>query len=325
MANIIRCKKDVAVIGAGHWGKNYIRILNEKRRLHTVCETKLQFRLPEAIGWVKNPEYIQENPQIKSVVIATPPETHFKLAIEMLKSGKHVLVEKPMCMSSTEGVILGVEARSDKRILMVGHLLRYHPAFRKVLELINADQIGKLNYIYASRLNLGRIRENENVWWSFAPHDISMILALTGKEPTKVRACGSHNLKRIQCDSTMTLMSFGNDIGAHIFVSWLHPFKRHELVCIGSRGMITFDDCKSWDEKICVSMLRPDITSIPEYEPVKQAEPLEIEIDHFLECCDASGKETEVSPVTDAAEGISVLKILERAQQSMEDNNGREQ
>jgi len=326
MAEIIHCKKDIAVIGAGHWGKNHIRILNDLRRLHTICEKRppheWNFKAPDAVGWVDELEYIQENPQIKGVIIATPPESHYEIAMKMLKSKKHVLVEKPMCMSSRNGNILKIEASAQERILMVGHLLQYHNGFRTMRRLIDEGRIGELRYIYSNRLNLGRIRENENVWWSFAPHDISMILALTGEAPEKVWAKGWHGLKQKQCDSTITYLTFKKGINAHIYVSWLHPFKRHELVGIGSEGMIVFDNCRPWDEKVCLYKPDKDLKgSEQKYVRLAAIEPLEVEIKHFLECCDKTGDELQRKPVTDSNEGIKVLKALENAQRSMEANS----
>jgi predicted dehydrogenase/acetyltransferase-like isoleucine patch superfamily enzyme len=258
---------------------------------------------------------------LDAVALATPAETHAPMALSALAAGKHVFVEKPLALSVAEGRRVVEGARAAGRTLMVGHLLRYHPAFLQLQRLIDGGGLGRLQYIYSNRLNLGRIRREENVFWSFAPHDISMILALAGEMPERVRAVGSCYLHKTLADVTTTHLAFANGINAHVFVSWLHPFKEQKLVVVGEAGMAVFDDGMPWPDKLVVYPHRIDWKSgIP--TPARAAaeavaldsetEPLELECRHFLECV-ATGER----PCTDGAEGLRVLEVLERAQRAM--------
>ncbi len=187
---------------------------------------------------------------IPAIAIATPAETHLELARLALLAGKDVFVEKPLTLAEKDAGELIALARKKKSILMVGHLLQYHPAFIKLKELAFCGDLGRINYIYSHRLNLGKIRREENILWSFAPHDISMILALAGEEPESVLATGGNYLHKKIADVTTTHLEFSSGLKAHIFVSWLHPFKDQKLVVVGDRKMAVFDDTLPWEEKL---------------------------------------------------------------------------
>jgi len=187
---------------------------------------------------------------IQGVVISTPAETHFNIARESLLAGKHVYVEKPLVLKEEEGHELIALAQKKNLVLMVGHLLQYHPIFMRLKEMARAGELGRINYIYSNRLNLGKIRREENILWSFAPHDISMILSLAGEEPESLVTTGGNYLHQKIADVTTTHMEFPSGLRAHIFVSWLHPFKEQKLVVVGDKKMAVFDDTLSWEDKL---------------------------------------------------------------------------
>jgi len=220
----------VAVIGTGYWGKNLVRNFHSLGALKLICEKSEStlIRLKDqyqgidtclALADVLNRE------DISGVAIATPAESHFNIAREAVMAGKHVFVEKPLVLSEDDGRELIALALERKKILMVGHLLQYHPSFIRLKELVSAGDLGRINYIYSHRLNLGKIRREENIRWSFAPHDISMILSLAGEEPASILTTGGNYLHEHIADVTTTHLEFPSGLRAHIFVSWLHPFK----------------------------------------------------------------------------------------------------
>jgi UDP-2-acetamido-3-amino-2,3-dideoxy-glucuronate N-acetyltransferase len=234
-------------------------------------------------------------------------------------AGKDVLVEKPLCLSIEEGKELVAIAREKQRILMVGHLLWYHPAVRKLKELIDEGELGRIQYIYSNRLNLGKIRREENILWSFAPHDISVILGLLGEMPDAVTAQGGNYLHDKIADVTVSLLSFSSGVKAHIFVSWLHPYKEQKLIVVGDRQMAVFDDLESESKLV----LYPHSIRWKNHQPVPDRaekrlvrldllEPLQAECLHFLECI-----KTRRSPRTDGVEGLRVLTVLQQCQQAL--------
>ena len=313
----------VAVIGCGHWGKNHVRNFHALGALAAVSDANagLAQTMSETYGVpVKDYADILADPAVTGVVIAAPAEAHGDLAIQALDAGKHVFVEKPLALTvdEAEGVLAAAEKAG--RILMVGHLLQYHPAFIKLVEMVRAGELGQLQYLYSNRLNLGKIRREENALWSFAPHDISMILGLVGDEPTAVRAEGGSYLHDVIADVTTTHLTFPGGVQAHVFVSWLHPFKEQKLVVVGDKAMAVFNDGEPWEQKLLVYPHRidwQDGVPTPEKadaEPIvlEQSEPLRDECQHFLECM-ASGS----TPRTDGAEGLRVLSVLERAESDM--------
>ncbi|MGZ6226164.1 MAG: Gfo/Idh/MocA family protein, partial [Syntrophales bacterium] len=224
---------NVAVIGTGYWGKNLVRNYAELGALKLICDksesllSQLRKRHPQIETCLALNDVLGRA-DIAGVAIATPAETHFTLAREALLAGKHVYVEKPLVLLESQALELINLAAEQKLTLMVGHLLQYHPAFVRLKDLAAAGELGRINYIYSHRLNLGKIRREENILWSFAPHDISMILALAGEEPESVLATGGNYLHRRIADVTTTHLEFPSGLKAHIFVSWLHPFKEQK-------------------------------------------------------------------------------------------------
>jgi UDP-2-acetamido-3-amino-2,3-dideoxy-glucuronate N-acetyltransferase len=318
--------KHIAVIGAGYWGRNLVRNYAHLNALGMICDRNAavlgQFR--EQYPGVETCLTLSDvlaRKDIQGIAIATPAETHFRIAREAMLSGKHLFVEKPLVLQEKEAEELIQLAGERHLILMVGHLIQYHPSFEKLKQLAASGELGRINYIYSHRLNLGKIRREENILWSFAPHDISMILALTGEEPEAVMATGGNYLHNKIADVTTTHLEFASGLKAHIFVSWLHPFKEQKLVVVGDRKMAVFDDTKPWPEKL---LLYPHVIKWennmplpakgePERIETLQEEPLALECRHFLRCI-----ETGQSPVTDGREGLRVLKVLNAAQRSLE-------
>jgi UDP-2-acetamido-3-amino-2,3-dideoxy-glucuronate N-acetyltransferase len=316
---------NVAVIGTGYWGNNLVRNYAELGALKLICDKsetlldKLKKRHPQIETCLALNDVLGRA-DIEGVAIATPAETHFTLAREALLAGKHVYVEKPLVLLESQAVELINLAQEQKLTLMVGHLLQYHPAFVRLKELASAGELGRINYIYSHRLNLGKIRREENILWSFAPHDISMILALAGEEPESVLATGGNYLHRKIADVTTTHLEFPSGLKAHIFVSWLHPFKEQKLVVVGERKMAVFDDTRPWNEKLLIypheikwqNYIPVPSTATPEYVTVTEMEPLKLECEHFLSCI-ATGQ----PPMTDGQEGLRVLRILNSSQRSL--------
>ncbi len=318
--------KNIAVIGTGYWGKNLVRNFHNLNALHTICDTnpdavKNFLEQYKGIKGVTAFSDILNDPDIKGIAISTPAVTHATLAREAILAGKDVYVEKPLCLSEDEGAELTDLAKQNGRILMVGHLLWYHPVVLKLKELVDKGELGRIRYIYSNRLNLGKLRREENVLWSFAPHDISVILGLTGEMPESVRAQGGNYLHQKIADTTVTLLNFASGIRAHIFVSWLHPFKEQKLVVVGEKQMAVFDDTAPWDEKLILYPHTIDwMENIPvahraegQQVAVEQDEPLRAECAHFLECM-----KSRRLPRTDGEEGLRVLRILNASQASLE-------
>ena len=320
----------IAVIGSGYWGRNLVRNFNNLNALKLICdksETLLgnfNEQYPEVETCLAFNEVLNRS-DIEGVAIATPAETHYALAREALLAGKHVYVEKPLVLREEEGQELIHIAQENNLRLMVGHLLQYHPVFVRLKELALSGELGRINYIYSHRLNLGKIRREENILWSFAPHDISMILALAGEEPESVMATGGNYLHKKIADVTTTHLEFPSGLQAHIFVSWLHPFKEQKLVLVGDSKMAVFDDTRPWEEKLLMFPHRIDWQNnmpVPtkgkaERVEIPQDEPLKLECLQFLECIE-NGQEAR----TDANEGLRVLRILNASQASL-DQGGR--
>jgi UDP-2-acetamido-3-amino-2,3-dideoxy-glucuronate N-acetyltransferase len=322
----MKTKPNIAVIGSGYWGKNLVRNFDKLGALKLICDknqhTLSQFKdqYPEVDVCMAYSDVLNRD-DIQGVVIATPAETHYFLAKEAILAGKNVYVEKPLVLDEKEGEELITLAKKHNRVLMVGHLLQYHPAFIRLKELVKGGELGRINYIYSNRLNLGKIRREENVFWSFAPHDISMILTLAGELPDKVSVTGGCYLHKTIADVTTTHLEFSSGLKAHIFVSWLHPFKEQKLVVVGDKKMAVFDDMKPWEEKLLVysheihwdANIPFPVKAEPERIEIIQSEPLKNECQHFLECIQEAKQ-----PITDGSEGLGVLKVLKVGQKSLE-------
>src|SRR5436190_7022475 len=230
----------IACIGAGAWGANLVRNFHELGALHKVVELDAERRAEIAAKYPSVPftdsiDAVLNDPDIAAVAIATPAVTHGDLAKRALLAGKDVFVENPLCLSPQQGRQLVDLAEREKRILMVGHLLWYHPAVLALKDLLDRGELGRIQYIYSHRLNLGKIRREENILWSFAPHDISVILGLVRETPTDIQAQGGNYLHPGIADVTMSTLAFPSGVRAHVFVSWLHPFKEQKLVVVGDR------------------------------------------------------------------------------------------
>jgi len=313
----------VAVLGCGYWGQNLVRVFDQLGALHAVHDPDpaAAAAMTQAHGVGSRAlEEIFADDEIDAVAIAAPAAQHGELALACLGAGKHVFVEKPLALDVGDAERVCEAATSADRRLMVGHLLRYHPAFLRLDELVRHGALGRVDYLYSNRLNLGRFRREENILWSFAPHDLSMILALVGTEPSEVHAVGSWPLHREVADVTTTHLSFPGGEQAHVFVSWLHPYKEQKLVVVGDRGMAVFDDREPWESKLSIYPHRVDwhdglpqpVWADAEPIAVKPGEPLEAECRHFLDCVG-----TGETPRTDGAEGLRVLRVLQAAERSL--------
>lgn len=314
--------KTIAVIGCGYWGKNLVRNFNQLGALHTVCDLTPQGRAiaaeiaPEA-RIVASLADVADDPQIQGVVVATPAETHHAVAGQMLKAGKDLFVEKPLALTFEQGQALVQLAHRYERILMVGHVLEYHPAIVRLRELISTGALGKIRYIYSNRLNLGKIRTEENILWSFAPHDIAVILRLVGDIPFQVIACGGSYIQPNIADVTITNLLFDNGVRAHIHVSWLHPFKEQRLVVIGSKKMASFDDVAKrlvlYDQHVDIKQGEPiPVKGEGEIVDFAADEPLRLECQAFLRAIS-----TRQPAITDGESGLRVLRVLQAAQRSL--------
>lgn len=308
----------VTVIGCGYWGKNLVRNFHQLGALAMVCDMTAEGRAAAAKIAPGVPVAASlDDVTTGAVVIATPAETHFALVHDALSAGRDVFVEKPMALTYDQGRQLVRLAEAKQRILMVGHVLEYHPAILKLRELIRDDRLGKIRYIYSNRLSLGKVRREENILWSFAPHDIAVILRLMETAPFQVVACGGSYVQPNIADVTITNLLFDNGVRAHIFVSWLHPFKEQRLVVIGSRKMASFDDVNKqlilYDERVDIQEGMP-IPIKGEGERIEFAadEPLRLECEAFLRAV-----ATRQAPLTDGRSGLQVLQVLQAAQRSL--------
>lgn len=313
----------VAVVGVGYWGKNLVRNFYDLGTLKALCDSQ------ESVETLCNQQYkgvkfyrefkdVLSDPEITAVTLATPAITHYELAKAALRAGKDVLVEKPLAIELEHGEELVRLAQANGRILMVGHILRYHPAVLKLQQLIAAGTLGKICYLYSNRLNIGKIRTEENILWSFAPHDISVMLALLNEMPSQVSCQGSAYLSRDVVDVTLSHFEFPSGVQAHIFVSWLHPIKEQKLVVVGTERMAVFDDTAEnklvlyphkveWKNRIPTA-----VRANAEIVQLDGQEPLRSECRHFLDCV-----ETRKPATSDGAEGLRVLRVLDACQRAL--------
>jgi UDP-2-acetamido-3-amino-2,3-dideoxy-glucuronate N-acetyltransferase len=319
------CSANLAVVGGGYWGKNLVRNFHGLGALAVVCDNdeKLLAALSSQYHGIKTTASFEEvlgNPAVQAVVIATPASLHGPMVRKALLAGKDVLVEKPLALSEGEGEKCVRLAQERQRVLMVGHLLWYHPAILKLRALIEHGELGRLQYIYSQRLNLGRIRREENILWSFAPHDISVILGLVGEFPERVQAQGGYYLHDRIADVTVTCLAFPSGVNAHIFVSWLHPYKEQRLVVVGDRKMAVFNDVEPQHKLF----LYPHTIEwkgnfpIPNHKEaqlveIESFEPLRAECEHFLKCVAMRDK-----PRTDGHEALAVLRVLRLCEEGLE-------
>lgn len=315
---------NVAVIGCGYWGKNLVRNFYELGALRMICDESSECRrtAAELAPDCEVVSRIEEvfNSSVSAVVIATPAVTHFALVRDALQCGMDVFVEKPLALTYQEGRELVALASANRRILMVGHVLEYHPGILELRRLLASGDLGKILYIYSNRVSLGKIRREENILWSFAPHDIAVILRLTGQFPIQVVACGGTYVSPNVADTTVTNLLFDNGVRAHIFVSWLHPFKEQRLVVVGSKKMVSFDDVSKklivYDQHVNWSKGVPTpVTHTGEQIPFSTDEPLRNECVAFL-----TSVASRRAPLTDGESAVAVLQVLEAAQRSIMTN-----
>lgn len=314
----------VAVIGGGYWGKNLVRNFAEMKNLGAIVENNpataralVEKHGSEAVAF----EVALNDPDVHAVAIALPAEMHFDAAKKALLAGKHVFVEKPIALEVIEAEELHALALKLNLRLMVGHLLQYHPAYIKLKQVISEGLIGKIQYIYSNRLAMGKLRQEEDVLWALGPHDLSMVLGLTGADPVDVTAFGANTLNAHIADHAHVQMTFENGVRGHVFVSWLHPIKEQRFVVVGDKGMIVFEDSQTEQAKKLMHYantvswvngapleVKGDATSIP-YD---LSEPLRNECTHFINAI-ATGE----TPRTDGVEGLRVLNVLARASAAM--------
>ena len=313
----------LAIIGCGRWGINHVRTAHEilGANLQIVCDHNAEVEqklnsISQDISLTNDSEKIYQSPDINCVIIATPAATHYEIAKRCLQAGKHVLVEKPITLNTAHATELVRISEKVKRVLMVGHVLLYHPAIVKLKQEISNGRVGKIQYMYSNRLNLGAIRSEENILWSFAPHDISIMQYLTESYPIYVDAKGTNCLQNNVEDTTLTYLIYPNNIHAHIFVSWLHPFKEHRLIVVGTRGMMAFEDSSSTDKlKFYPNGFQDTHGEYVKFEgedevvDYENSLPLTNEQLHFYNA--VSGK---TKPLSDGQHALEVLEILERAQ-----------
>ena len=309
----------VAVIGCGHWGKNHVRTFNELGALaavadadtSTLAEIGAMYQVP-----TKSVADIMSDSSIDGVVIAAPAELHANLALTAFAAGKHVFVEKPIATNLADARAMADAAEKSGKSLMVGHLLHYHPVFEKLKAMTHDGALGNLRYVYSHRLNMGKLRTEENALWSLAPHDISMVLGLSGEKPAEVVHCDATYVTDDVADIAHMHFKFPSGVQGHIFSSWLNPFKEQRLTVIGDKAMAVFDDCAPWDEKLALYRHRIEVKNgtpvavkeRPEYIVVAKDEPLKRECQHFIDVASTGAR-----PNTDAIEALNVLEVLQQA------------
>jgi predicted dehydrogenase len=320
----------VGVVGLGYWGPNLARNLAAIPgcELAWLCDASAPARerlarsLPGARATGELAELL-DDPMLDAIVLATPVPTHAELAIRVAEAGKHCFVEKPLATNAPDAEAAVTAAARAGKTLMVGHLLEYHPAVGRLKELIDSGELGALYYLYGNRLNLGKLRQDENALWSLGAHDVSVVLHLIGEEPEECLAHGASYVRAGVQDVVFCYLRFPSGVSAHLHLSWLDPHKERRLTVVGARRMATFDDMllegklavydkgfdedtRSWGEYIARS---GDIFS----PRISNAEPLRIECEHFLECI-----RTGATPRSDGISGLRVVRVLAELQRSLD-------
>jgi len=315
----------IAVVGCGYWGKNLVRNFSQLGALGVICDSNEKSLIIQATQYPQartttSFEEVLSDPTLQALVLATPAVTHYAHVKRALEAGKDVFVEKPLALHYSEGKELVELAEKYSAVLMVGHILEYHPAIALLKEIIERGELGQVLYLYSNRLNLGKVRQEENILWSFAPHDIAVICSLLGEEPIEVIASGASYLQTGIADVTITNLVFDSEVRAHIFVSWLHPYKEQKLVVVGDKKMAVFDDTAregklkiydkgiEWRAGLPVPRQTAETTLFFE-----ELEPLRLECEHFLTCI-----RNRQQPITGGRSALRVLKVLEGCQISLE-------
>ncbi|MBP0439419.1 Gfo/Idh/MocA family protein [Tianweitania sediminis] len=305
----------IAVLGCGYWGSNHIRTLKSLGALHSVSDVSAA----RAEGFAAEqdclaipPEELFGRDDIDGIVLALPPQFHAANAIKAVEAGKDVLVEKPIALTVPDAERAVAAARANNRVFMVGHVLRFHPAFEQLLALISAGELGTVKYIHSHRLGLGKFHTENDALWDLAPHDLSMILAITGSEPVEVRGEGAALLDKLS-DFAHVHMRFASGVRSHLFASRLNPYRERRLTVVGEKAMAVFDDIEPWPRKLAVyrhavwqdSGQWAFTANEPSYVAVGEGLPLTRELEHFLHCI-----QTRAEPRTDGEEAIRVLRVL---------------
>ncbi|MBB6012240.1 UDP-2-acetamido-3-amino-2,3-dideoxy-glucuronate N-acetyltransferase [Aquamicrobium lusatiense] len=317
----------IAHVGHGYWGRNLARNFHELGHLAVVVDPDPKAAEAAAASYgvrAATFEEVLSDAGVDGVSIASPAGLHYRQAKAALEAGKHVYVEKPLALDVAEAAELCALAEARGLTLMVGHLLQYHPVYLKLRAMVEAGELGRLLHVYSNRLSLGKFRTEENVLWSFAPHDISMILGLVGEEPVTVSAQGNVAFTPGVADLVSVQMRFPGGAAAHVLASWMHPFKEQRLVVIGDKGMAVFEDSQpDWDDKLIIYRHIVDVAGpVPapakadgERVAVEKQEPLKQECRHFIQSIKAG-----TAPRTDGREGLAVLRVLDRAEKSLATN-----
>ena len=335
---------NLGIIGCGHWGINLVRnfLQTDNCTIKAVCESSPARRdyvkdIYENINIIPDHRVLLEDKEIDAVVISTPAVSHYNLAKSFLLAGKHTFVEKPLSLNYANAQELVELAGSKKKVLMAGHTVIYNEGTKMVKEIINSGEIGEIYYIYASRLNLGKVKSDINVMWNLAPHDVSVILYLLERKPISVSAKGLSYIQNNIEDVVYLNIAFENNINAQIHLSWLDPNKKREITIVGSKKMLVYDDIS--DERIKIydkgidkqnkNEFLGEYTNFGEYQLIQRAgevvipkvnlnEPLRNECQHFIDCV-IENKE----PLTSGRTALEVVRILEKAELSLKEK-GRE-
>ncbi|MER8412064.1 Gfo/Idh/MocA family oxidoreductase [Mesorhizobium sp. M7A.F.Ca.US.010.02.1.1] len=308
-------KPRIAVLGCGYWGSNHIRTLKALGALHAVSDTnraRAEGFASEQDCLAIEPDQLFVRDDIDAIVMALPPQFHADLAVRAVENGKDVLVEKPIALTVADAERAVQAAKDNGRVFMVGHVLRFHPAFETLKGLIDKGELGEVRYIHSHRLGLGKFHTENDALWDLAPHDLSMILAITGTEPIEVRGEGAALLDSLS-DFAHLHMRFPNGLRSHLFTSRLNPYRERRLTVVGTKAMAVFDDVEPWERKLAVyrhavwqdSGQWAFTTNEPSYVAVAQGMPLTRELEHFIQCI-----ETRAEPRTSGEEAIRVLRIL---------------
>jgi predicted dehydrogenase len=305
----------VAVLGCGYWGSNHVRTLKSLGALYAVSDANSA----RAEGFASEqdclaipPDEVAARDDVDAIVLALPPQYHTDYAIRAVENGKDVLVEKPIALTVVDAERSVAAAHKHSRLFMSGHVLRFHPAFVKLKALIDGAELGEVKYIHSHRLGLGKFHTENDALWDLAPHDLSMILAITGTAPVEVRGEGAALLDHLS-DFAHLHMRFPNGLRSHLFTSRLNPYRERRLTVVGTKAMAVFDDVEPWGRKLAVyrhavwqdSGQWAFTANEPTYIPVEEGMPLTRELEHFLTCI-----ETRQTPLTSGEEAIDVLKIL---------------
>ena len=308
-------KPRIAVLGCGYWGSNHIRTLKALGALIAVSDAnraRAEGFASEQDCLAIDPQDIFAHPDVDAIVMALPPQFHAEFAIRAVENGKDVLVEKPIALTVPDAQRAVAAAKAHGRVFMTGHVLRFHPAFEKLKDLIDSGELGTVKYIHSHRLGLGKFHTENDALWDLAPHDLSMILAITGTEPTEVRGEGAALLDHLS-DFAHLHMRFPNGLRGHLFTSRLNPYRERRLTVVGTKAMAVFDDVEPWEKKLAVyrhavwqdSGHWAFTQNEPSYVPVSEGMPLTRELQHFIDCIG-----TRAEPRTNGEEAIRVLKIL---------------